>query len=384
MHSGSEDLTIFITFFNSYKYHVMLFELINKLTFYQHYMNDVLFEYLHQFCQIYVDDIIIYSKILKKHKQHVRLILNRLREADLQIDIDKCKFHVQKIIFLELLMSIEKLKMNSRKMQAVVDWSTLNNLTQMQFFIDFCNFYRRFIKNFSKIVRSMIQLTQKKIIFEWNEACQTAFNHIKRRMTETFILRHFNQTCDFILEIDSFDYVNDEVLFQYDDEDVLHSIAFYSKNMSSAECNYKIYDKKLLIIIRAFEHWRLELKLINISIKMFIDHQALISLMKDKKLSRRQMRWVQKLADFNFKIMYRSDKQNIKIDALTRQADFVPRDLDDECVQYQRTTILTLNWMKIADLKKNNDQSIYKQVLDVNEIDENCTLLREAIARDEA
>ncbi len=131
MHSDSEDLTIFITFFDSYKYHVMLFKLINESTFYQHYMNNVLFEYLHQFCQIYLDDIIIYSKILKKHKQHVRLILNRLREADLQIDINKCKFHVQKTIFLELLISIEELKMNSRKMQAVVDWSTLNNLTQM-------------------------------------------------------------------------------------------------------------------------------------------------------------------------------------------------------------------------------------------------------------
>ncbi len=94
MHSDSEDLTIFIIFFNSYKYHVMLFELINESTFYQHYVNDVLFEYLHQFCQIYLDDIVIYSKILKKHKQHVRLILNRLQEADLQIDINKCKFYV--------------------------------------------------------------------------------------------------------------------------------------------------------------------------------------------------------------------------------------------------------------------------------------------------
>ncbi len=72
---------------------------------------------------------------------------------------------------------------------------------------------------------------------------------MKKCMTETFILRHFDQTRDFILEIDSFNYVNDEVLFQYDDEDVLHSIVFYSKNMSFAECNYKIYDKKLLIII---------------------------------------------------------------------------------------------------------------------------------------
>ncbi len=142
------------------------------------------------------------------------------------------------------------------------------------------------------------------IIFEWNEVCQIIFDHMKRCMIKTFILRHFDQTCEAILEINSFNYVNDEVLSQYDDEDVLHSIVFYSKNMSFAECNYEIYNKKLLIIIWAFKYWWLELKLINISIKMFIDHQALILLMKDKKLSQRQMHWIQKLADFNFKIMY--------------------------------------------------------------------------------
>ncbi len=318
MHSDSEDLTIFIIFFDSYKYHVMLFKLTNESMFYQYYMNDVLFEYLHQFCQIYLDDIIIYSKILKKHKRYVWLILHRLRKINLQIDINKCEFHVQKIIFLELLIFIERLKMNSRKIQMIVEWSILINLTQIQFFIDFCNFYWCFIKNFSKIVHSMIQLPQKKIIFEWNEVYQIIFDHMKRRMIETSILRHFDQTCKTILEINSFNYVNDEVLSQYNDEEVLHSIVFYSKNMSSAECNYEIYDKELLIIIWAFKHWRLKLKLTDISIKMFIDHQALISLMKDKELSRRQMRWVQKLADFNFRIMYQSDKQNIKIDALTR------------------------------------------------------------------
>jgi len=89
-------------------------------------------------------------------------------------------------------MSIEELKMNFQKIQAVIEWFTFNNLTQIQFFIDFCNFYQYFIKNFSKIVRLMIQLTQKKIIFEWNEICQTTFNHIKRRMIKTSILRHFD------------------------------------------------------------------------------------------------------------------------------------------------------------------------------------------------
>jgi len=121
MHSSSKDLTIFIISFDFYKYHVMSFELINDSTFYQHYMNDVLFDYLHQFCQIYLDDIIIYSKTLKEHKRHVRLVLHRLRETDLQMNINKCKFHVQKIFFLKLLLFIEELKMNLRKVQAVVE-----------------------------------------------------------------------------------------------------------------------------------------------------------------------------------------------------------------------------------------------------------------------
>ncbi len=254
----------------------------------------------------------------------------------------------------------------------------------MQFFINFCNFYQRFIKNFSKIVCSLIQLTQKEMIFEWDHACQMIFDHMKKWITEASILRHFDQNRETILETDSFNYVNDDILSQYDDEEILHLMIYYSKNLSLAKCNYKIYDKKLLAIIQAFKHWRSELKLTELSIKMFIDHQALMSLMKNKELSRHQMRWVQKLADFNFKIMYQSDKQNIKIDALTRRADFVLRDFDDERIRYQWITILTSNRMKIADLEKNVSESIYKQVLDANEIDENCTLLREAIERDEA
>ncbi len=287
MHSGSEDLTIFIISFDFYKYHVMSFKLINGSTFYQHYMNDVLFDYLHQFCQTYLDDIIIYSKTLKKHKWHVRLVLHRLQETDFQMNINKCEFHVQKIFFLKLLLFIEKLKMNLRKVQAVVEWSTSTNLTQMQFFVNFCNFYRRFIKNFSKIVHSLIQLTQKKMIFEWDQACQTIFDHMKKRMTEVSILRHFDQNRETILETDSFNYVNDDILSQYDDEETLHSMIYYSKNLSLAECNYEIYDKKLLAIIHVFEHWRPELKLTELLIKMFTDHQALTSLMKDKELSRR-------------------------------------------------------------------------------------------------
>ncbi len=118
----SENLIIFITFFNVYKYKVMLFKLINESTFFQHYINDVLFNCLHKFCQIYLNDILIYSKILKKHKTHVKEMLDKLREVDLQIDIDKCKFKIQKISFLKLLIFINNLQMNSRKVNVTWSW----------------------------------------------------------------------------------------------------------------------------------------------------------------------------------------------------------------------------------------------------------------------
>ncbi len=134
------------------------------------------------------------------------------------------------------------------------------------------------------------------------------FDHMKKQMTEAFILCHFDQNRKTILETDLFNYVNDDILSQYNDEETLHLMIYYSKNLSFTECNYEIYDKKLLTIIQAFKHWWSELKLTELLIKMFIDHQALTSLMKNKELSRRQMRWIQKLVDFNFKIMYHSDK----------------------------------------------------------------------------
>jgi len=113
MSSESENLTTFITFFNIYKYKVMLFKLINEFAFFQHYINNVLFECLHKFCQTYLNDILIYSKTLKKYKTHVKEVLNKLHEVNLQININKCKFKIQKISFLELLIFINDLQMNS-------------------------------------------------------------------------------------------------------------------------------------------------------------------------------------------------------------------------------------------------------------------------------
>ncbi len=287
MSSESENLTTFVTFFDIYKYRVMFFELTNKSTSFQHYINDVLFKCLHKFCQTYLNNILIYSKTLKEHKTHVKEVLNKLREVDLQINIDKCEFKIQKISFLELLIFINDLRMNSWKVDVIRSWKVSRSLTHVQIFIDFCNFYQWFIKNFSKIIRFMIKLTWKDHSFEWTEICQTIFEKLKQQMTTALVLKHFDSIREVILKTNFSNYVNDEVLSQYDDENILHSMIFYSKNMIFAECNYEIYNKELLTIIQCLKHWCFKLKCTDILIKIFIDHLNLKYFMIIKKLIRR-------------------------------------------------------------------------------------------------
>ncbi len=165
MHSDSENYTIFIIALEAYKSKMLLFELINDLISFQQYMNDVLWDFLNDFCQVYLDNILIYSKTQREHKQHVKMILNRLREVSLQMNIWKCEFNVEEIIFLKVIVFKQSLRMNSVKMKVIVNWTTSINLKEVQSFVRFVNFYRRFIKNFSKLVKSFTQLTRKDTSF---------------------------------------------------------------------------------------------------------------------------------------------------------------------------------------------------------------------------
>jgi len=300
MHFDSENYITFITALEAYKYKMLSFKLTNESIFFQQYMNDVLWDFLNDFCQVYLDDILIYSKTRKKHKDYVKLVLNRLREAELQMNIRKCKFNVEETVFLEVIVSELDLRMNSSKVTVIVSWITLINLKEIQSFVRFVNFYRCFIKNFSKLVKSFTQLTRKNTSFVWNEICVQVFNNLKKQVSSISILRHFNLKWQAILKINALNYVKDEILSQYDDERVLHSMIFYSKSMIFAEINYHIYDKKLLVIIWCFKHWWFKLKCIELFIQMFIDHQTLKIFMKNKQLSRRQVNYLNILSKFNF------------------------------------------------------------------------------------
>ena len=156
-----------------------------------------------------------------------------------------------------------------------------------------------------------------------------------------FILKHFNLIKEVILKTDFLNYVNDEVLFQYDDEDILHSVIFYSKNMILAKCNYEIYDKKLLIIIRCLKHWHLKLKCTNISIKIFIDHLNLKYFMIIKELIRQQAKWAEKLSEYNFKIIYQLRKQNLKVDTLIRMSNVKSVEANNDHKLYQHQMLLS-------------------------------------------
>ena len=165
MHLDNKNYIIFITALEAYKYKMLSFKLTNELIFFQQYMNDVLWDFLNDFCQVYLDDILIYSKTRKKHRDHVKLVLNRLREAELQMNIWKCKFNIEETVFLEVIVSELDLHMNFSKVTVIVSWITLINLKEIQSFVKFVNFYCCFIKNFSKLVKSFIQLIKKNMSF---------------------------------------------------------------------------------------------------------------------------------------------------------------------------------------------------------------------------
>jgi hypothetical protein len=141
-------------------------------------MNDVLWEGLNQYCTVYVDDILIYSRTATEHAIHVRSVLEKLRTAGLQADIKKCEFSVQETKFLGLIVGVDGIRVDPEKVKAIVDWDIPRTLTDVRAFLGFSGFYRRFIHGYSKVVRPLIYLTKKATVFEWDAACQEAFDQI--------------------------------------------------------------------------------------------------------------------------------------------------------------------------------------------------------------
>src|SRR5690606_26027912 len=246
------------------------------------------------------------------------------------------EFHRTEVGYLGLIISRDGVKMDPKKVQAITAWEAPTNIHDVRAFLGFANFYRRFIDGYSRVVAPLVNLTRKAVKFEWDSTCEAAFTALKQQFTTAPILRHFDPDREVLVETDASDYVSAEILSQRDDCGTLHPVAFYSKKHSPAECNYEIYDKELLAIVRCFEEWRAELESTPFPIQVLTDHKNLEYFMTTKLLNRRQARWSEFLSRFDFKITYRPGKAGGKPDALTRRSGDLPREGDERlALQHQ-------------------------------------------------
>lgn len=343
MAKGDEYLTAFACQFGLYEYNVMPFGLCNGPATFQSYINSTLGEYIYTFSTAYLDDILIYSESKKEHIQHVRLVLRRLLDAGLQVDITKCEFHATEVQYLGLIVSTKGIRMDPKKIATVQYWETPKCVKDVQAFLGFANFYRRFIAKFSTIASALTALTKKSLHkFVWTNETQSAFDRLKAEFVKQPVLAHFNPDLEIILETDASDYVAAGILSQVGIDGVLHPVAYFSTKHNPAECNYEIYDKELGAIVNAFELWRAELQGSRFPIQVVTDHKNLEYFMSTKNLSRRQARWSEYLSRFEFVIKYRPGSQGQKPDSLTRRSGDLPEE-GDERMQYQFQTVLKRN-----------------------------------------
>jgi len=295
-------------------------------------MNDTLREYLDVFCICYIDDILIYSCTLKEHKEQVRKVLQKLKEAGLFIKPEKCEFSITKTTFLGFIISEEGLEIDPEKMNTVLNWEAPKSVKDIQYFLGFANFYCRFIHRYSHLCQPLFNLLHKDVPFMWDPACEQVFEALKKAFTSAPVLRHFDPDLETLVKTDASDYMTSGILSQKHPENgklVLYPVAFISEKMTPAECNYGIGDKELLAIINALEKWHIYLHLLPQLFTILTDHHNLQTFTTKALLSRCQARWAQEIAQYDFKILFRPGKDNGKADALTRRSRDLPEEGDD-------------------------------------------------------
>ncbi len=157
--------TVFCTQLEHYEYLIMSFNLINASVMFQTFVNNVLWCYLNQFVIVYLNDILVYSRTKKEHVQHVRKVLQTLKKVNLRIKSEKSEFHVQSVQFLRFIVMFQSLRMNLKKIEAVMTWLMSKSKIEVQFFLEFANFYKCFIKKYFRIISSLTNLMRKNILF---------------------------------------------------------------------------------------------------------------------------------------------------------------------------------------------------------------------------
>jgi len=331
---------------------VMFFGMTNSLATFQTMMNNIFRNLIAEgIVVVYLDDILIFTKMEEEHAQAVRWVLQVLKENKLFLRPEKCEFYKQRIEYLGLVILENEVSMDPVKVAGVQEWPTPENKTDVQAFLGFMNFYWRFIWNFSAKARPLFDLTRSEQVWTWSRREQAAFEDLKTAVTTAPVLVSPQESDPFQIEADSLDFATGAVLSQQLTMDgKWHPIAFYSKSLSSVEQNYEIHDKEMLAIIRALEEWRHFLEGATHPVEIWTNHKNLEYFMTAKKLNCRQARWSLYLARFDFLLHHRPGRTMDKLNALSRRADHGNRASDNENVVLLRPEFLAVHALEGVEL----------------------------------
>eukprot|EP00253_Pinus_taeda_P020588 PITA_20588 len=304
--------TAFRTRFGHYEFTVVPFGLTNAPAIFMNLMNNVFRKYLDQFVQVFLDDILIYSKNKEEHEDHLRIVLSCLRERQLYGKLSKCSFFQERIHYLGHVILGEGISVDLEKVKAIMDWPIRKNAHEIRSFMGLAGYYRRFVEGFSKFAKPITTLQRKGVKYEWTEECNKAFSELKRLLTSRPILRVPDMDKDFTVCTDASKQGLGAMLMQ--DRGV---IAYASRKLKPHEELYATHDLELAAVMLALKIWRHYL--VGRSFTLKSDHQSLQYLFIQRDLNAKQRQWSEFLSEYDFGISYIKGKENVVADALSRR-----------------------------------------------------------------
>lgn len=317
---GDEAKTAFRTRYGHFEFLVLPFGLTNAPGTFMHLMHETFRQHLDNFVLVFLDDILIFSKTLEEHEQHVKQVLDTLRKEKLFAKESKCEFFKTEVEFLGHLVGRDGVRMMEDKVKAIGEWPTPAKVGDVRAFLGTAGYYRKFIRDFSSIAAPLSNLTKEDTKFEWGPSQAAAFRSLKQAIAKEPTLVLPNPELPFVVHTDASGFATGAVLSQ-DQGKGLQPIAFLSKKMLPAETRYPVHEQELLAIIHALSSWRHYLSGTKFSVVIKTDHKSLQHFKTQPQLSARQTRWLDLLANFDFTIEYIEGKTNVVADGLSRRSD---------------------------------------------------------------
>ncbi|KAK3545292.1 hypothetical protein QTP70_003325 [Hemibagrus guttatus] len=349
---GNEWKTAFYTTHGHYEYCVMPFGLTNSPAVFQALINGVFRDLLGRGVIAYIDDILVYSTSMEDHVCQDRELLARLQRHHLFVKLEKCEFHRATVTFLGYVISHRGVEMDVDKVRAVTEWPAPSMIRELQRFLGFANFYRRFIRNYSSVAAPLTSLLKgKPKRLTWTDQARAAFQRLKDSFTTAPILCHPDPDKPFVVEVDASSSGLGAVLSQRNgDPGRVHPCAFYSRKLTTAEVNYDVGNRELLAIKAALEEWRHWLEGARHPFQVLTDHRNLEYLRGAKRLNPRQARWALFFTRFQFMVSYRPGSKNGKADALSRQFEWAGESRQPDLILPAAALLAPVRWDLVDEI----------------------------------